>query len=108
MNMLSKIINIKNPSGLHTRLTASFVDKASKFEADIKIQKGEIYCNAKEFLKTLKMGIIQGSTISLWCDGSDEHEAMRVLSDYLERLEEQEIPMLSTEEAILALKMGKN
>jgi phosphocarrier protein HPr len=89
--MLSKKIQIKNPVGLHSRLAARFVECARAFESDVQIQKGDIYCNAKEFIKILKLSITCGTTIVLFCQGTDEEKALDTLSVYLETLEEQEL-----------------
>ncbi|NIZ46947.1 HPr family phosphocarrier protein [Entomospira nematocerorum] len=97
--MITKSITITNPIGLHTRLAAGFVELTQTFQSDIKIQKGEIYCNAKEFLKILKLGITQGSHITLWVQGQDEEPAAKSIMEYLETLEEKHIPMLDPEEA---------
>ncbi|NIZ40556.1 HPr family phosphocarrier protein [Entomospira entomophila] len=97
--MITKSVTITNPIGLHTRLAAGFVELTQKFYSDIKIQKGEIYCNAKEFLKILKLGITQGSQVTIWVQGEDEESAVTAIIDYLEHLEEKEIPMLNPEEA---------
>jgi hypothetical protein len=45
--------------------------------------------------------------VVLWTDGQDEQEALTALSTYLENLNEAGIPLLSTEEAAVALNQAK-
>jgi phosphotransferase system HPr (HPr) family protein len=92
--MLSKVIHINNPVGLHARLAATFVEQAKLFQSDVQLRKGEIYCNAKEFVKILKMSITYDTTIELFCQGVDEDLALTSLANYLEHLGEPKSMLL--------------
>ncbi|NIZ18554.1 HPr family phosphocarrier protein [Entomospira culicis] len=105
--MISKTITITSPIGLHSRLAAGFVEQAKRFHSEIKMQRGEIFCNAKEFLKVLKLSVTQDSQVTLWVEGDDEEDALAQLSHYLETLTDQEIPMLDDDEAALLLQNAK-
>ena len=44
--------------------------------------------NAKSLLGVLSLGIVQGTTITLIADGTDEKEAVDALADLIENLDE--------------------
>ena len=70
--MLSKKLTINNPSGLHLRPAGVLSQAAMKFKSDIKIVCGEKEITAKSVL------------INLICDGPDEEEALKTLSEAIE------------------------
>ena len=69
--MLSKKLTINNPSGLHLRPAGVLSQAAMKFKSDIKIVCGEKEITAK-------------SVFNLICDGPDEEEALKTLSEAIE------------------------
>ena len=81
-------LDIKNPTGLHTRPGTQFVRLAKTFQSEITIKKNDQVANAKSLVKLLKIGISQGDVIELAAVGADEEQAMSALKDYIETLEE--------------------
>ena len=86
--MVSGIVEIINPTGLHTRPGNQFVKLAKEFEADITVTKGDKSFNAKSLMKLMKIGISQGDQIELRCDGADEEQALSKLREFLANLTE--------------------
>jgi phosphotransferase system HPr (HPr) family protein len=86
--MVSRTITIINPTGLHTRPAADFIEEARKFNSAITIEKGDKKGNAKSLIKLLKIGISQGDTIQLTAEGNDEQEAIDGLTIFLSALRE--------------------
>ena len=86
--MLSKEIEIVNPTGLHTRPGNQFVQLAKTFQCDIQVVKGEKEANAKSLLKVLKIGISPGDKVTLHCNGEDEATAMDALTTFIAELTE--------------------
>ena len=82
--MITKEITIQNPVGLHARPATFFIQKANEFKASIWIEIGERRINAKSLLGVLSLGIMQGTTITLIADGSDEQAAVESLSTLVE------------------------
>ena len=68
--MISKNLTVVNPSGLHLR------------PAGIFYKEKEI--NAKSVLNVMAAGIKCGTEITLVCDGEDEEEAMKTISQAIE------------------------
>jgi len=83
--MISKEIVIKNASGLESKVAARLIQKASGYESNIWIQKGERRANAKSLLGILSLSVSKGEKVLLIADGSDEQTALHELELFTER-----------------------
>jgi phosphocarrier protein HPr len=83
MALLEKEIVIKNKTGLHARPAALFVQKANKFESDIKIFKDSQEVNGKSIMGILMLAAEKGSRIKIVVNGADAETAMAELSGML-------------------------
>lgn len=86
--MLTQRLEIRNPTGLHTRPGTDFVRLAKTFACEITLRKGEKTANAKSLIKLLKIGISQGDAVELVCEGTDEVQALARLAQYIQDLTE--------------------
>ena len=85
--MYSKVVVVRNPSGLHVRPASEFVSKAKNFQSKISIRRpgdSSFLGNAKSIIIMLSMGIAQGDAVELMADGPDERQAVESLSDLIE------------------------
>ena len=82
--MYTQEITVNNEVGLHARPATYFIQKANEFKSDIWVEKEERRVNAKSLLGVLSLGIVQGTTIRLIADGSDQEEAVKALADLIE------------------------
>ena len=82
--MISKNLTVVNPSGLHLRPAGVLSQTAMKFKSDITIVSGEKKIVAKSVLNVMAAGIKCGTEITLFCDGEDEEEAMKTVSQAIE------------------------
>lgn len=82
--MLSKTLEVVNPSGLHLRPAGVLSQTAMKFNSDITIECGEKKVIAKSVLNVMAAGIKCGTEITLICDGEDEAEAMKTLTEAIQ------------------------
>ena len=82
--MISKNLTVVNPSGLHLRPAGVLSQTAMKFKSDITIVSGEKKIVAKSVLNVMAAGIKYGTEITLICDGEDEEEAMKTVSQAIE------------------------
>ena len=78
--MITRNITIKNTVGLHARPATFFIQKANSYKCSIWVEKDDRRVNAKSLLGVLSMGIVQGMTVTLIADGSDEAEALNGLA----------------------------
>ena len=79
--MISKKVTIKNPTGLHLRPAGLFCKKALEYESKITFHYRDTEGNAKSVLSVLGACVKCGDEIELICDGADEQEAMKALTD---------------------------
>ncbi len=86
--MTSKVVEIVNPTGLHTRPGNQFVKLAKEFECEVMVAKGEKSFSAKSLMKLMKVGVSQGDQIEISCDGPDEEQALARLCQFLASLTE--------------------
>lgn len=82
--MISKTLTVVNPSGLHLRPAGVLSQTAMKFKCDVIIECGEKRIIAKSVLNVMAAGIKCGTEINLICDGEDEEEALKTLSEAIE------------------------
>ena len=81
--MVERELTIVNRLGLHARAAAKLVHLAGKFKSRIHLCKDGEEVDAKSILGILLLAASQHSKIILRCDGSDESDAMRDLSDLI-------------------------
>src|SRR3990172_64482 len=85
--MQSRELILRNPSGLHARPAALFVEAASKFGARITVEnldRGSRTGDAKWILLLLTAGGQRGHRIRIAADGPDEGEGLRGLEGLME------------------------
>lgn len=73
---------VVNPSGLHARPAAVFVQKAMTFESSITVKNataGSDAKDAKSILSMMGLGIKCGNEVEICADGSDEGQAVNEL-----------------------------
>ena len=82
--MLKKTLTIQNKLGLHARASAKLVDLASRFGAEIMIQKDEKTVNAKSIMGLMMLAAAQGTKLTFITDGEDEQDAMTAIEKLLD------------------------
>jgi phosphoenolpyruvate-protein phosphotransferase len=84
-------VAIMNAAGLHARPATTFVDVASQFAAEIRVEHDGKTANGKALASLLRLGVERGSTIRIVAWGADADAALAALKDAVERgLEEEE------------------
>ncbi len=81
--MFVKDVTVQNQVGLHARPATFFIQKANEFKSSIWLEKEERRVNAKSLLGVLSLGITKGLSITIIAEGSDEEEAVSVLTDLI-------------------------
>ena len=81
-------VHVRNPSGLHARPAALFVETARRFSADVKVANetrdpGKL-ASASSLLAVLALGISHGHTIRISADGEDAGDALSALRELVE------------------------
>jgi len=81
--MIEKNVVVRNEEGLHTRPANQFVKLVKQFASEVVIAKNGAEAPGKSLLKIMKLGVVQGDTVVLRCEGSDEQHAMEALEEIL-------------------------
>jgi len=76
---------IVNPLGLHARPAAEFVKLASRFRADIFVEKDGMEVNGKSIMGVMTLAAECGSTIRIRAMGDDATPALVALVDLVAR-----------------------
>ena len=84
--MVSQLVKITNPTGLHLRPAGNLCREAVRFKSKITFQyDGKNVANAKSVLSVLGSCVAMGDEILLMCEGEDEEDALSYLVDFIER-----------------------
>lgn len=81
--MVSKTVKITNKLGLHARPSAKVVQTASKFKADITLEKEGLEVNGKSIMGVMMLAAEAGSEVTITAKGQDEEEALKALSEVI-------------------------
>jgi phosphotransferase system HPr (HPr) family protein len=81
-------LEVRNPSGLHARPAALFVEAARRFSAEVTIanetRDPSKVASARSLLGLLALGVSHGHTIRISADGEDAGEALDALGKLIE------------------------
>ncbi len=91
--IVSKIetdIIVTNRIGLHARPARLLVQTAARFQSQILVRCGWKTANAKSILSILKLGAVQGNTLTLSAEGQDAQEALQALIQLAQRKFDEE------------------
>lgn len=83
-NMVSKKVVIKNPTGLHLRPAGILCKAAMEFGSLITFTYRGNTANAKSVLSVLGACVKCGDEIEIFCEGSDEKEALSAMIQIIE------------------------
>lgn len=87
--MVEQSILIDNKTGLHARPASNLVKAAKQFNSKIRIIKDDKSYEAKSMLAILSAGIVKGTKIRLVCEGEDEVDALKNLTELIESNHEE-------------------
>lgn len=82
--MVSRKIQVVNPSGLHLRPAGILCQTAMKFKSKVFILYKNKEINAKSVLNVMASGVKCGAEIELQCTGEDEAEALEAVCRVIE------------------------
>lgn len=85
MTVVERAVPIVNPLGLHARPAAEFVKLASRFRADVEVEKDGMTVNGKSIMGVMTLAAECGSTIRIRSAGDDAEAALTALTDLVAR-----------------------
>jgi phosphocarrier protein HPr len=83
--MIERTVRIANKNGLHARPAAEIVKLASRYESDITLVRDDLEVNGKSIMGVMMLAAEFGSSLLLRAAGPDAEQAVRALSDLIER-----------------------
>ncbi|HVG07625.1 MAG TPA: HPr family phosphocarrier protein [Thermoanaerobaculia bacterium] len=81
--MIERETEIVNRLGLHARAAAKLVHTTGGFQSRVTIIKDGEEVDAKSILGLLLLAAAQGSHVTIRCEGQDEEEALRAISQLI-------------------------
>ncbi len=82
--MQEREVAIVNKLGLHARPAAQLVQRASRFESEIKLKRFNLEVNAKSIMGVMMLAAEMGSKITVSAEGPDEKEAVEAIVQVIE------------------------
>lgn len=84
LSVISRCYIIKNKFGLHARPSASFVQTANRFRAEIKVEKDGQVADGKSIMDLMMLAAAPGTKITIKAQGDDAREALEALGMLIE------------------------
>lgn len=81
--MTEREVEIVNRLGLHARAAAKLVHTAGGFQSRVTVLKDGEEVDAKSILGILLLAAGQGSRVTVRCEGEDEEQAMRAVTQLI-------------------------
>jgi phosphocarrier protein len=82
--MVEREVAIVNRLGLHARPAAQLVQRASKFDSEIKLKRQNLEVNAKSIMGVMMLAAEMGSKLLIIAEGPDEREAVEALAQVIQ------------------------
>lgn len=82
--MFERRVIINNPTGLHARPAALFVQAASKFKSKITVSRDSRLADAKSIVGVMTLGARRGAELLLRAEGEDAELAIESLAGLIE------------------------
>ncbi|MEW9673867.1 HPr family phosphocarrier protein [Ammoniphilus sp. 3BR4] len=83
--MVIEEIKINSKRGFHLRPATQLASAAQEFSSEIQVGYDGKVASGKSALGLLKLEVKEGGKISLRIDGEDEEEAMKALTELIQR-----------------------
>lgn len=83
--MIEKTVVVSMSGDAEERPVAVLVQIASRYESKVYLSSGDKKINAKSIMGMMSMSFVNGENITVIADGEDEAEAVKEISEYLEK-----------------------
>jgi len=84
MKRITQEITIRNRLGMHARPSAMFAKVASRYQAEIWVEKDGETVNGKSIMGLMMLAAGEGSLLSVTAEGDDAQEAIQALAGLVE------------------------
>jgi phosphocarrier protein HPr len=77
---VTRVLEICNKRGLHARASAKFVQTVEKFEADVRVRRGQEVVGGTSIMGLMMLGAGPGTTITVEATGRQANEVVEALA----------------------------
>ena len=77
---VTRVLEIRNKKGLHARASAKFVQTVEKFDADVKVRRGQEVVGGTSILGLMTLAAGPGSSITVEATGREANEVVEALA----------------------------
>lgn len=81
--MITKNITVLNKLGIHARPAAQFVRVASRFQADVTVEKDDEVVDGKSIMGLMMLAVGCGAEIKVTAEGADEEAALAAIEELI-------------------------
>ena len=81
---MEAIVQITNPTGLHARPAAQFVQQAAKFKSKVVIEGNGKSADAKSILGVMSLGVTKNTDLKISATGEAEAACVQALVELVE------------------------
>ncbi|WP_421381323.1 HPr family phosphocarrier protein [Bacillus salacetis] len=83
--MIEQKVEVKLKTGLQARPAALFVQEANRFSSEVFLERNGKKVNAKSIMGLMSLAVSSGTEITLIADGTDEEEAVKHLTEFVQK-----------------------
>jgi phosphocarrier protein len=77
---ITRVLEICNKKGLHARASAKFVQTVEKFDADVKVSRGQESVGGTSIMGLMMLAAGPGTTITIEATGREAKEVIEALA----------------------------
>ena len=77
---VTRVLEIRNKQGLHARASAKFVQTVEKFDADVKVRRGQEVVGGTSIMGLMMLAAGPGSSITVEATGREANEVVEALA----------------------------
>ena len=77
---VTRVLEIRNKKGLHARASAKFVQTVEKFDADVKVRRGQEVVGGTSIMGLMMLAAGPGSSITVEATGREANEVVEALA----------------------------
>jgi len=77
---VTRVLEIRNKKGLHARASAKFVQTVEKFDADVKVRRGQEVVGGTSIMGLMMLAAGPGSSITVEATGREANEVIEALA----------------------------
>ena len=79
-----RVVQICNKKGLHARASAKFVQMVEKFDADVKVKRGNEVVGGTSIMGLMMLAAGPGTTITVAAAGAEAQAALAAITELVE------------------------